>query len=69
MARENVPAIGPVSIRYPQQFSAGLFDSPERPSDRRITRIRLRPIGGYRHALDPSKRYVSLGKPNQEMIR
>jgi hypothetical protein len=45
MARENVPAIRPVSICYAQAFSAGLFDPPERPRDLGITRIRLRPIG------------------------
>jgi hypothetical protein len=62
MARENISAIEPLRIRDAQNFPAGVFNPPERPSDLWITRIRLRPIGRGCHALNPSEGYFALGK-------
>jgi hypothetical protein len=69
MGSEKVPAVRPIGVRYAQDFSARLFDPPERPRDLWISRVRLRPIRRGYDALDPSKMYVALGEPDQEMLR
>jgi len=64
MGRQNVAAIRSIGMRDTQHLATVLFDPPERPSNFWSTRIRLRPIGRCCHALDPSKTYVALGKPD-----